>query len=770
MISVNRGRREFHLATRNTSYVMKVSEEGHLLNLHYGPRLHARGGFPSLDRRFGTAIGNSTAYSERDETYILDALCLEFPTSGKGDYRENALGLRFEDGSSTCDLRYRYDKLLACKPHLQGLPQARAGNTIENYGSTSPTPLAGETLEICLADEAIDLEVSLFYSVFEEEDVIVRSVLLKNGLKGSVKIEKVMSASLDFRRDDFLMMSLDGKWIKEAELNARKPGPGVTMLDSKKGVSGSIHNPFVALSSPLADESHGEVYGFCLIYSGNHRETVEVSPYAMTRVQLGINPHEFGWTLKPGEVFQAPEAVLTYSSGGLGGMSRNLHALIRHRIVPTAWQGRERPILVNNWEATYFDFNEDRLLSLARQAKDLGIELFVLDDGWFGKRNDDRSSLGDWTENREKLPSGLGGLSAKIHELGMSFGLWVEPEMVSPESDLFRRHPDWAIRQDMREASLGRHQLILDLANPEVVDYLYETLSALFARAKVEYVKWDMNRNFSDSYSKRLPADRQCEFCHRYALGLYGLIGRLTEGFPDILFESCSSGGNRFDLGMLYYMPQTWTSDDTDAVERYAIQYGTSVVYPPSTMGAHVSGMPSHQVLRSTPIETRFNVAAFGLLGYELDLTRLSPSDIEAVEAQIAFYKEHRQLLQFGSFYRLSSPFEGNHCSWMVVSEDKGEAILGYYQRLQEASPGLESIRLQGLDEDGYYDIEARVQFTDAERGLLAQAKEAYAAGGDELMYAGFRPMSQFMGTGLGEGMHFIGDFGSRIYRLKRRG
>jgi alpha-galactosidase len=352
----------------------------------------------------------------------------------------------------------------------------------------------------------------------------------------------------------------------------------------------------------------------------------------------------------------------------------------------------------------------------------------------------------------------------------MSFGLWVEPEMVSPESDLFRRHPDWAIRQDMREASLGRHQLILDLANPEVVDYLYETLSALFARAKVEYVKWDMNRNFSDSYSKRLPADRQCEFCHRYALGLYGLIGRLTEGFPDILFESCSSGGNRFDLGMLYYMPQTWTSDDTDAVERYAIQYGTSVVYPPSTMGAHVSGMPSHQVLRSTSIETRFNVAAFGLLGYELDLTRLSPSDIEAVEAQIAFYKEHRQLLQFGSFYRLSSPFEGNHCSWMVVSEDKGEAILGCYQRLQEASPGLESIRLQGLDEDGYYDIEARVQFTDAERGLLAQAKEAYAAGGDELMYAGFRPMSQFMGTGLGEGMHFIGDFGSRIYRLKRRG
>ena len=591
------------------------------------------------------------------------------------------------------------------------------------------------------------------------------------------------------------MISLDGKWIKERHISRRRLTEGVLSIDSKKGVSSSNHNPFICLSRPGTSEISGECYGFALIYSGNHRALAERSPMNFTRVQMGINPFDFSWRLEPGSVFQAPEAVLTFSDRGFNGMSGNIHSLVNNNIVNPEWQFRERPVLINNWEATYFGFDERKLLKLAGEAVKLGIELFVLDDGWFGKRDDDHSSLGDWYEDKKKLPGGLERLGKKIHALGLQFGLWVEPEMVNEDSELYRSHPDWAISIPGREPSEGRNQLMLDMANPEVVEYLYETLSALFKRADLQYVKWDHNRNISDMYSNALPADRQKEQSHRHVLGLYSLLQRLKDDFPEILFESCSSGGNRFDLGMLYYMPQTWTSDNTDAGERIDIQYGTSMAYPPSTMGAHVSASPSHQVLRNTPVETRFNVAAFGLLGYELDLTKLSNFDLKVIAKQVSFYKEHRRLFQFGRFYRLKSPFEVNNPMWMVVSEDQSEALLGYYQKLQKPNPGFEQLRLYGLDPDSIYKLETRLQYFNikvfgelvnhvspvyikadsvvqtlvSNNYMLEADVESIEAFGDELMYAGFRPNHQFTGSGYTEKTRLIGDFGSRLYYIKRK-
>ena len=781
MISVNETKTEFHLQTHGMSYILKIAPSGHITNLYCGRRIRHRESFASLDRHYSTCPGNSIAYTEADDGFCLDTVRLELPTLGKGDNREAALRLRFGDGTSTCDFRFQAFRVLREGKRIPGLPSLR-GDEIE-------------TLEIDLYDPVVDVHAILFYSLFEGHDIIARRISVINGSKGEIDIEKAMSINIDFDRSDFRLRTLDGKWIREFQVTERELSKGLVCIDSKKGVSGSNHNPFLCLASPQCDEFQGEAYGLALVYSGNHYAGVEVSPHDFTRAQLGINPNDWGWHLERGESFNTPEAVLSYSAEGLNGLSGNFHDLVKNLLVPPQWRHRERPILINNWEATYFDFDHGKLLRLAKKAKDLGIELFVLDDGWFGKRDDDRSSLGDWKENRAKLPGGLEALSSKIRALGLKFGLWVEPEMVSPESDLFKAHPNWAIRHGEREPSLGRHQLILDLANPEVIDYLYATLKALFSRVSVDYVKWDMNRNFSDVQSNSLPPSRQKEFAHRYVLGLYALIDRLTKTFPDTLFESCSSGGNRFDLGMLYYMPQTWTSDNTDALERSSIQYGASFLYPQSTMGAHVSGSPSHQVLRTTPIETRFNVAAFGLLGYELDLNRLSPFDEKAIRAQIAYYKKHRKLLQFGTFYRLESPFKSNHCLWMVVSEDKSEALIGYYQKLQEASPGIETLRLRGLNEGMLYELEVREQYINirsfgtlidqfipiklkqfgllhgiiGNRYLMKQESETLEAFGDELMYAGFKPKSQFIGTGMNDMTRFIGDFGSRIYYLKKK-
>jgi len=477
----------------------------------------------------------------------------------------------------------------------------------------------------------------------------------------------------------------------------------------------------MALLAKDATEDYGEVYGFSLVYSGSFLAQAEVDQYGIARVGIGLQPFNFQWLLEPGESFQAPEAVLVRSSQGLGGLSRTYHRLYRTRLCRGEFRDRKRPILINNWEATYFNFNADKIKEIAYAGKELGLELFVLDDGWFGKRDNDDSSLGDWVEDRRKLPEGLGKLGKDITAMGMEFGLWFEPEMVSPESDLYRKHPDWCLHVPGHKRSLARQQLVLDLSRKDVCDYIVESVSSVLSSAPITYVKWDMNRNMTEIGSALLPPERQRETGHRYILGLYDVMERIVSSFPHILFESCSGGGGRFDPGMLYYMPQTWTSDDTDAVERLKIQYGTSIVYPASSMGAHVSAVPNHQVHRSTPLETRGHVAMSGNFGYELDLTKLSEEEREDIRKQVTEYKELRMLIQYGDFYRLLSPFEGNETAWMFVSDDKKEAFATYFRVLAEPNPPLRRLRLKGLDPVKSY--------------RLQHNGEVYR--GDELMYFG---------------------------------
>ncbi|HAK46356.1 MAG TPA: alpha-galactosidase [Spirochaeta sp.] len=781
MITSRVNGKDFHLGTENTSYILRVLESGHIVCLYYGRKIRPKDSYDSLYQSFNLQAGSSTSYSFETGHFNLDSICLEAAGYGKGDYREPSIELTLADGSRICDFLYKSHKLYEGENKLEELPCA-----FMNHDDV-------ETLEILLEDSVAGVELVLAYTVYAERDVITRSAKLINKSDKSVYVEKLMSFNIDFPESDFELISLDGKWIRERHINTRKLTEGSFFIDSKKGVSSANHNPFLCIKRPSTDENQGDCYGFSLLYSGNHLGLVEVNPHSFTRIQMGINPFDFNWLLEPRKAFQSPEAVLTFSAGGLNGMSANLHSLVNNNIVNPVWQNKERPVLINNWEATYFDFDEKKLIKLAEEAVKLGIELFVLDDGWFGSRNDDHSSLGDWFEDKKKLPGGLERLSKKIHNMGLQFGLWVEPEMTNTDSELYRAHPDWVIKTPGRPASEGRHQLMLDLANPDVVEFLYETFSSLFRRIDLQYIKWDHNRNISDLYSNALPVERQKEQAHRYVLGLYSLLERLKNEFPEILFESCASGGNRYDLGMLYYMPQTWTSDDTDANERISIQYGTSVVYPPSTMGAHVSAAPSLQVLRNTPLETRFNVAAFGLLGYQLDLTKLSNFDRKAIKQQVEFYKKHRKLFQFGKFYRLSSPFESNNPMWIVVSENGGEAMLGYYQTLQKPNPGMEQLHVRGLNPDILYHLETRPQYfnikafgdlvnhvspvrlkadgvihTVVSNNYMFETEiEKIDAYGDELMYAGFRPNQQFMGSGYSEETRLMGDFGSRIYYIK---
>lgn len=765
----------FHLQTSKSSYVMMVHTTGHLLKLYYGRRLMDTPHLESFYREFTTGLGSSTAYHSQSQ-FNLDVAPCEVATSGKGDYREPSVNISYAMGDCVSDFIFEsYEITQDAVP--SGLPH------IHNER-------AMDTLILNMVDPVKGIGLSLYYTPVEEADALVRWQRVKNRSTQPARLERFFSFNLDFENAHWHALTLDGMWIRERQINSAPLRPGILTIDSKKGVSGANHSPNLFIHDPCATEQHGDVYGFGLLYSGNYSANIEVSPYQMTRVQMGISHHDFSWELLPEESFDSPQGVLVYSYEGFNGVSHGFHTLINNYIIAKRWQRKARPVLINNWEATYFDFNEKKILALAKEASSLGIELFVLDDGWFKGRHDDKSSLGDWVVDEGKLPKGLGNLSKRIQKLGMSFGLWVEPEMISPNSDLFRKHPTWAVMLPDRKPSLGRHQLILDLCNPDVVDYLYQVLSKVFKEAEVSYVKWDMNRNMSDVYSHYLPADAQKRFYHAYMLGLYDLLSRLNEAFPHVLFESCSSGGNRFDMGMLYYMPQTWTSDNTDAVERMEIQYGTSMVFPLSTMGAHVSGKPSHQVLRHTPLETRFNVAAFGLLGYELDVTRLSIFEKKVIKKQIAFYKAYRDVLQFGSFYRGRSPFLNNDMTWQVVNEAKDVFLIGHYQKLQRPSPPLESIYPQGLDETMQYLVKNRVQYMDirafgelinpyipvnlkdggilqsvvANRYLHKQEQQVFQLSGDALMYAGMRLKAPFVGTGIDEQTRLLGDFGSRLY------
>lgn len=740
-IFINEYNKEFHLQSKGSSYIFKVLKNGQLGQLYYGKKIRHKDQFTYLLQIPNEPVGNASFCYEDDNIFTLEVMKQEYPSYGTTDYREPAIQVSQENGSRITDFKYKNYKLYKGKPKLKGLPATYVED--ENEGST---------LEIILYDEVIDTELRLIYSVFENYNVITRSVHITNKGKQTLNIERIMSMSIDLPDSSFEMVHLDGAWIRERNINTRTLKPGIQSVDSKRGTcSSSQHNPFIALKRLEANEDYGEVYGFSFVYSGNFVAQVEVDHYNTSRVQMGINPFDFNWLLEPGQDFQTPEVVSVYSDNGLSEMSQTYHEIYRKRLVRGPWRDKERPILINNWEATYFDFNEEKIMKLAEKARDVGIELFVLDDGWFEGRNDDTSSLGDWFVDRSKLPNGLGGLGAKIEDLGMKFGIWFEPEMISKRSRLYSQHPDWMIRVPDRSPSHGRNQYVLDFGRREVKEEVYSMLRRVLLDAPISYVKWDMNRNMTEIGSSGLPAQRQKEVSHRYILGLYEILEQLTSEFPNILFESCASGGNRFDPAMLYYMPQTWASDNTDAIERLKIQCGTSMVYPLSSMAAHVSAVPNHQVRRTTPLETRFAVSIFGMLGYELDLNKLSEDELRKIKDQVNIYKEYRGLIQNGRFYRLSSPYSSNRVTWMVVSEDRKETILGYYKILSQPNPAFERIKLKGLDTNQRYKINGYDEVFN----------------GDELMNVGLLLEPEYMGTVFTEKSNYVGDFGSRIFNIK---
>ncbi len=772
MIHFNEKDNVFHLQTENTSYVFQILSTGHPAQLYYGKKIRNSEDFYNFRETKDVAFGSSTSYSDKNQGFSLNFEKLEYSSYGKGDYRNPSISLLSDDGNRTFDFLYDSFIITEGKGELRGLPSSycEEGESVQS-------------LEIKLYDRVYNLNLFLNYSVFSDRDILTRNVRLENKSDSLVTIEKISTMNLDFDNYDYDLISLDGAWIRERHSHRRPLNYGKVELSSRKGVSSPDHNPFMILCDHNTTEDCGDSYGFALMYSGNHSCSVEVSNHNLTRVQLGINDFDFNWYLEKGESFQSPESVMAFSHKGLNGLSSLFHSFIRNNIVRGKWKYKERPVLINNWEATYFDFTEKTLLKLAHEAKDLGMELFVLDDGWFGKRNSDKTSLGDWTVNKKKLSGGIKGLSEKIKKLGMDFGIWVEPEMISIDSELYRNHPEWKVKTPRRDASPGRFQYLLDLSNPDVCDFIYTSMRDLFKSADISYVKWDMNRNFSDIYSSYLPKARQKEFAHRYVLGLYEVMEKLTEEFPDFLFESCASGGSRFDLAMFYYMPQIWTSDNTDAVERLHIQQGSSLFAPPSVMGAHVSAVPNHQLMRNTPIESRFNTAAFGLLGYELDLTKLSQFDKAVIKKQISFYKKYRKILQFGDFYRIQNPADNSICVWSVVSPDKDCAIVGYYQQLAHPNPGTERYKLVNLSDDILYTVKNRLQYVDirqlgelinmvlpvdlkSDNYLQEVEKTVFKAFGDQLMNRGFSPKQQFYGTGIDMNIAYIGDFGSRIFIL----
>lgn len=692
MINYNETDKTFYLNTKNTSYVFYVNEFNHLEHVYYGEKVDKFIDIKQHILRYQFELGSSTSYNEDSKAYQMNHVLLEYSTFGKGDYRNPSLHVELPRGHRTLDLLYSSHKIIS-DLHFDKMPQANKK----------------ETLEISLMDQINKVEVKLYYSVFEDSDLLVKNSKIINYNEEAIIVDKASSGQLDFLNKDYQITKLDGAWIRERHVSKHQLSKGILSFDSKKGVSSSDHNPFVLVHESKALEDYGDVFAFALIYSGNFEASIELSPHNLVRLQMGINSFDFRYSLKKNEELITPELVLTYSNIGKHQVSVNLHNFIENNIIKEEHK-KSRPILINNWEATYFDFNEKKLLAIAKKAKKLGMELFCLDDGWFGRRNDDFSSLGDWYYNKKKLPRGVKGICNKINKLGLDFGIWVEPEMVNKDSDLYKNHPTWAIEIPNMTPSLGRNQLILDLSNPEVVEYLKDTLKSLFSSANITYVKWDMNRNFSDVFSQYLDVKEQGKFNHLYVMGLYDVLEELVISFPNILFESCSSGGNRFDMGMLYYMPQTWTSDNTDSYERMKIQEGTSYLYPLSSISNHVSGEVSHQVLRHTPLESRFNVASFGVLGYELDLSKITPFDARVIKEQIAFYKEHRELFQFGTFHRIKSIYEGNVGIWMVMNKEKDEALVLYYQAQAQANPAFIKVSIKGLSK-GTYNITSREQY-----------------------------------------------------------
>ena len=834
----------FVLDTRNTTYAFRVLPTGQLEHLYYGKRITIEESSAGLEEQHAFLPGNVCAYNEEEKRYSLEDMRLEYSAPGKGDLREPAVAVRHGDGARTSDFVFAGAELVrgtaadaaasdAGSATDSGAGDAAgldAGDAVTPDGDTAGAggtkgrssvyalhhgmPAAyddtgkAQTLVIRMQDHSYHTELTLYYTVYTDCDVITRSAVLTNQSKAAITVERLMSLCMDFDAGEYIMSTFNGAWTREMHRCDTPLTGGKLVNASTSGASSHRANPFFMISGPHATEDHGGVYGFNLIYSGNHYEAAEVSPFGKVRLVSGINPEGFSWNLEPGESFAAPEAVMTFSHQGFNGMSQHMHRFVREHVVRGAWKNRPRPILLNSWEACYFKIDEKKLLNLAEAGRDVGIELFVMDDGWFGDRSDDTKALGDWDVNRKKLPGGIEGLAAKVRALGMKFGIWVEPEMVSVNSNLYRKHPDWALQIPDHLHSEGRNQRILDLTRTDVQDYIIEKMSQVFGSKGVSYVKWDMNRSMTDVYSAALPADRQGEVAHRYILGLYRIMATLTKRFPKILFEGCASGGNRFDLGILSFFPQIWASDDSDAIARTEIQTGYSYGYPLSTVAAHVSDVPNHQTLRRTPLATRFNVASFGVLGYECNICDLKKQEREELRRQIAFYKEWRDTFFFGSFYRgrsmgrgegpvgaysVISPGPGNVTEWTVVSPNGKRAAGMLLTLLTRPNVVTEVYHAKGLLPDQKYHFQnQKMQYNIKEFGSLVNTvapihvkpdslthnmiarrvkmdgeTEDVTLYGDVLMEAGVHLSQSFSSTGYSDEVRHMPDFASRLYTMK---
>ena len=774
------GQNYYVLNTKSTSYVMMVSSSGQLEHLYYGKKIRVSDSLGGLIERQEFIPGNNNSYSEEFGNITLNNKCLEISSEGKGDYREVFVSLIYPDGSRTSDFIFESASVKKGKVELSTLPSS--------YDETGEV----ECLEVNFLEKHHNVRLVVSYYVFADKDVITRTARIVNESDADIRIEKLMSGQLDIHSGRYIMSTFNGAWAREMFRKETPLVAGIHQNSSFTGTSSSCANPFFMIHSDKTTEDYGSVYGFNLIYSGNHMETAEVNEFGKLRILWGINPRAFSYVVPAGQEFEAPEAVMTFSEKGFNGMSQNMHAFVRRNIVRGEWCDKERPVLLNSWEAAYFKINEKKLCKLAKAGADVGIELFVMDDGWFGERDDDTTSLGDWTVNKKKLPGGVKRLADKINKMGLKFGIWVEPEMVSVKSKLYKAHPDWAIQIPGREHSEGRHQRMLDLGRTEVQDYIIEAMTNVFGSANIEYVKWDMNRTLTDIYSSALPEDRQGEVCHRYVMGLYRVMKTLTESFPDILFEGCAAGGNRFDLGILCSFPQIWGSDDTDAIMRTSIQTGYSYGYPQNCVGSHVSGVPNHQTLRVTPHNTRFAVAAFGSLGYETNLCDLDKEELAEIKAEIAQYKKYRKTLQLGEFYRGRSFYsDGNVNDWTIVSPDKQQAVGMVIQKEAMPNSQYQTFEGRGLDEDKYYhfysqeikvdirqmgDLVNMVSPIHIKPGSFTQRVVAkhYKLDGDKedmhmfggVINEGVKLLPSFAGTGLNGNTRVFSDFAARVFYM----
>lgn len=671
----------FCLHTKNTTYQMMVDQYGYLLHLYYGARNNGLMDYALVyaDRGFS---GNPSV-AGNDRTYSLDTLPQEYPTLGTGDFRNYALNIENSDGSQSCNLLFSHYVIRKGKYRLKGLPAVWADEQ------------EADTLEIVLKDSVSKIEVSLLYGVLPEEDIITRSAIIRNAGEEKVTIQKAAAACLDFISGDFDLVKFYGKHTMERNVERMRVGHGTVAFGSRRGTSSHQYNPAVLLADSKTTEDFGNCYGMLFVYSGNFLCEVEKDQINQTRLLMGLNDELFSYPLDAKEEFIVPEVILSYSQNGFARLSHNYHSCIRNHVCRGKYVNSQRPVLINSWEAAYFNFDGDTIVNLAKEAADLGIDMVVMDDGWFGKRDDDNSSLGDWYVNEEKLGCTLAELIEKINRLGVKFGIWIEPEMVNEDSDLYRQHPEWAIKIAHRDPIRSRNQLLLDFSKKEVRDAVFQQICEVLDQGNIEYVKWDMNRSMTDVYAGNVTYD--------YVLGVYEFLEKLISKYPNVLIEGCSGGGGRFDAGMMYYTPQIWCSDNTDAINRTKIQYGSSFFYPISVVGSHVSAVPNHQTGRITDLNTRGITAMAGTFGYEMNPALLSDEEKEMIREQIRTYKKYEKLICQGDYYRLSNPFEDTCSAWMFLSEDKKQVLANVVRLDVQGNMATTYVKLKGLKKEAVY-------------------------------------------------------------------